>query len=116
MWWLLASVDGQVHLLDGVTEQVMGKMEWGSDIASVRSGCGSGWQVLATGTGEGSRDTVQAFEISDREPAAASAALEVDGSITALWTDSGEAGAVAVARHSETGGYEAFRLSVTCGR
>jgi hypothetical protein len=116
MWWLLASVDGRVHLLDGVTEQVMGKMERGSDIASVRSGCGSGWQVLATGTGEGSRDTVQAFEISDRAPAAASAALEVDGSITALWTDSGEAGAVAVAHHSETGGYEAFRLSVTCGR
>jgi hypothetical protein len=116
MWWLLASVDGQVHLLDGVSEQVLGRMEWGSDIASVRSGCGSGWQVLATGTGEGSRDTVQAFEVSDREPAAASSALEVDGSITALWTDSGEAGAVAVARNSETGGYEAFRLSVTCGR
>ena len=47
-WWLLAAVDGKVHLLDGVTDQVMEKLKWGSDIASLRSGCGSGWQVLAT--------------------------------------------------------------------
>ena len=46
--WLLATVDGQVHLLDGSTDQVLEKLGWGSDIASVHSGCGSGWQVLAT--------------------------------------------------------------------
>jgi hypothetical protein len=94
----------------------MGKLGWGSDIASVRSGCGSGWQVLATGNGEASSDTVRAFEISGREPVAVSAAMDIDGSITAMWAESGEAGAVAVARNSETGGYEAFRLTLTCGR
>ena len=114
--WLFASVDGQVHLLDGATDQVMGKLGWGSDIASVRSGCGSGWQVLATGNTEGSSDTVRAFEIPGREPVAASAALDINGSITALWTESGEASAVAVAHISETGRYEAFRLTLTCGR
>jgi hypothetical protein len=114
--WLFASVDGQVHLLDGTTDQVMGKLGWGSDIASMRSGCGSGWQILATGNGEGSSDTVRVFEISGREPVAASSALEVDGSITALWTESGETSAVAVARNLKTGGYEAFRLTLTCGR
>ncbi len=114
--WLFASVDGQVHLLDGTTDQVMGKLGWGSDIASMRSGCGSGWQILATRDGEGSSATVRAFEISGREPVAASAALEIDGSITALWTESGETSAVAVARNSETGRYEAFRLTLTCGR
>src|SRR6185437_90729 len=55
-WWLLAAVDGKVHLLDGVTDQVMEKLKWGSDIASLRSGCGSGWQVLATGAGAGRSD------------------------------------------------------------
>ena len=61
-WWLLAAVDGSIHLLDGVTDQVMEKLKWGSDIASLRSGCGSGWQVLATGAGAGRNDAVQAFE------------------------------------------------------
>jgi hypothetical protein len=59
-WWLLAAVDGKVHLFDGVSDQVMEKLKWGSDIASLRSGCGSGWQILATGAGAGRNDAVQA--------------------------------------------------------
>ncbi len=116
--WLFATVDGQVHLLDGNTDQVVGNPGWGSDIASVRSGCGTGWQVLATDAGEGPSDTVRAFEVPAREPvfAAASAPLEINGRVTALWTESGGAGVVAVARNSETGEYEAFLLTVTCGR
>jgi hypothetical protein len=116
MWWLFTAVDGQVHLLDGTADQVLEKLRWGSDIASVRSGCGSGWQVLASGKGEGLSDTVRAFEIPGREPIAASPMLEIAGSITALRTESGGAGAVAIVRNSETGGYEAFRLTLTCGR
>ncbi len=114
--WLLAAVDGQVHLLDGITDQVAGKLGWGSDIAAVRSGCGSGWQVLATGIGEGPSDVVRAFEVPDRAPIAASPPLEIQGSVTALWTESGGAGAVAVVRNSETGRYEALRLTLACGR
>ena len=114
--WLLATVDGQVHLLDGTTDQVLPKLGWGSDIAGLRSGCGSGWQVLATGNGEGSGDTVRAFEVPDREPMPASLPMELTGSITAMWTESGGTGVVAVARNSQTGRYEAFRLTVTCSR
>jgi hypothetical protein len=114
--WLLAAVDGQVHFLNGTTDQMIGKPEWGSDIASVRSGCGSGWQVLATGNGDGSNDTVRAFEMSGSTPVAAGAVLDVSGSITALWTESGEASAVAIAHNFLTGRYEAFRISVSCSR
>ena len=114
--WLLASVDGQVHLLDGSTDQVVEKLGWGSDIASVHSGCGSGWQILVTGTGASRSDSVRAFEMAAREPVAASAPLDVSGVITALWTESGGGGAVAVAHNSETGRYEAFRLILACGR
>ena len=115
--WLLATVDGQVHLLDGITDQVVEKLGWGSDIASVHSGCGSGWQVLASGSRENRSDSdvVQAFEVAGREPMAASAPLEVNGAITALWTESGGTGAVAVVHNSETGRYEAFRLTLACG-
>jgi hypothetical protein len=115
-FWLLATVDGQVHLLDGTTDQVLPKLGWGSEIAGLRSGCGSGWQVLATGNGDGSGDTVRAFEVPDREPIAASPTLELTDNITAMWTESGGTGVVVVARNSETGRYEAFRLTVICGR
>lgn len=114
--WLLATVEGPVHLLDGSTDQVVQELAWGSDIASVHSGCGSGSQVLATGTGEGRGDTVRAFEIAGREAIAVSAPLDVRGTITALWTESGGASAVAVTRNSETGGYEAFRVILACSR
>jgi hypothetical protein len=114
--WLLAAVDGQVHLIDGSTDQVLERLNWGSDIAGVRSGCGSGWQVLATAAGEGRSDVVRAFEVVGRQPGAASAPLDVSGAITAMWTESSGTGVVAVAHNSETGKYEAFRLTLTCGR
>ncbi len=114
--WIFSTVDGQIHLLDGMTDQTATKLGWGSDIASVKSGCGLGWQVLATSRGDGSGDTVQAFEIADREPVAVSAPVEFDGGITALWADSDSASAIAVAQDSETGQYEAWRLSITCSR
>jgi hypothetical protein len=113
--WIFAAVDGQVHLLDGVSEQTA-KLNWGSDIASVGSGCGMGWQVLATGNGDGAVETVQAFEIADREPVAVSQPVEFNGGITALWADSDGTGAIAVSRNSETGKYEAYRLSISCGQ
>jgi hypothetical protein len=114
--WLLAGVDGQLHLLDGQTDQAVKTEGWGSDIASLRSGCGSGWQVLSTGSGEGRNDSIRIFEASGRELLPTSAPLEVQGSITALWTEPGAAGVTAVLHNSEAGGYEAFRLTVTCGR
>ncbi|MGO9650332.1 MAG: hypothetical protein ACLPOO_20045 [Terriglobales bacterium] len=114
--WIFSTTDGQVHLWDGMTDQTATKWSWGSDIAGVRSGCGPGWQVLATARDEGAGDTVQAFEIADREPVAVSAPVEFGGRITALWTDSDRASAIAVAQNSETSRYEAYRLSITCSR
>jgi hypothetical protein len=114
--WLFAAVDGQLHVRDAITDQVVAKLLWGSDIAAVRSGCGSGWQVLATGSGARPGDVVRAFEVPEREPIASSEPLELKGNITALWTESGENSAVAVVRDFETGDYEAYRLILTCGR
>jgi hypothetical protein len=114
--WIFAGVDGSVHLLDGVTDQIARKLDWGSDIASVRSRCGSGGQILAAGNGEGPGDGVRAFEIVDREAVAGSEPLEFNGPVTALWTESAGDSAIAVSRNSETRKYEAYRLSVTCGQ
>jgi len=114
--WIFSTVDGQVHLLDGVTDQALAKLSWGSDLASVRSGCGLGWQVLVTGNGDDEGGTVHAFEIADREPVAVSQAVEFGGSPTALWTASDGTGAIAVQRNLETGKYDAYRLSITCSQ
>jgi hypothetical protein len=114
--WILATVDGQVHLLDGVTDQVAPKPGWGSDIASVHSGCGLGWQLLVTGNTETKRETIKAFEMLDREPAGVSEPVEFSGNITALWTDWDGTTALAVAQNADTGKYEAYRLSISCNQ
>lgn len=114
--WLFVGVDGQVHLIDGVTERTAEKWALGSDIASVRSGCGSGWQVLASGTADNGRGTVRAFEVADRDLIAAGTPVELSGMVTALWTDSDTTGAIAISQNSETGNYEAYRFNVTCGQ
>lgn len=114
--WLLTGVDGRVHLLDGINDQMAVNANWGSDIAAVRSGCGSGTQVLATSNTIGSHDTVQAFEVADRDPIAASAAVDFTGEITALWTDASGTSVVAINRDAQTGAYAAYRLSIACGQ
>jgi hypothetical protein len=114
--WIFATLDGQVHLLDGVSDQTATKFGWGSDLAGVHSGCGLGWQVLVTGNGDSAGDTVGAFEIADREPLAVSPPVEFAGGVSALWADSDDTGAIAVSQNSETGKYEAYRLSIACGQ
>jgi hypothetical protein len=113
--WMFASVDGQIHLLDGITEQVV-RVNWGSDVASLKTSCGSGWQVLTTQAGDNGQDSVRAYELPDREPVAVSSVVDFPGGISALWTEAKGATAIAVSRNVETGNYEAFRLAVACGQ
>ena len=113
---LFAGVDGQVHMLDGVSDRAAGNLAWGSDIASIHTECGSGWQVLATQSGTPPNDTVRTYEIPDREPVLMAAPMEFSGAITALWTESNGNNAVAISHNSENGKYEAYRLAVTCSQ
>jgi hypothetical protein len=118
--WLFASTDGHVHMVDGVSDQAA-RVAWGSDITSVRTSCGVGWQVLATSSGSsseaGTGDSVRAYEFPDRDPVAVSAALDFPGGmITALWAEAKADAAIAVVKNRENGSYEAFRLAVVCSQ
>jgi hypothetical protein len=117
--WLFAGMDGQTHFVDGVSDQVA-RFGWGDDLASVRTACGAGWQVLVSSqTPAGAdqfEDSVRAYEFPDRDPVSVSAAVSFAGTITALWTESRGDTAIAVARNRETGKYEAFRLAMACGQ
>jgi hypothetical protein len=115
MLWMFASADGAVRLTDGTNEQTS-SLAWGSDIAAVRTTCGAGWQVLATGAGDPVQDSVRAYEFPDRDPVAVSAAVDFPGPVSTLWTESRGDTAIAIARNRDTGSYEAFRLLLSCGQ
>jgi hypothetical protein len=111
--WLFAATDSQVHLIDGVSDQAA-KLGWGSDLTSVRTSCGAGWQVLAAASIDDGQDSVRIYEFPDRDPVVVSAAVDLPGTITALWTEARGDTAVVVVRNRETGSYEAFRLGLAC--
>ena len=121
--WALSGVDGRTWLYDPQKEgEAVASIDgWGSDIAALKTDCGSSWQILATRAGDGTeRDAVQAFEIPEtqpqKQPVAVSPPLEFSGPVTALWqaTPNGTAGAVI--RNLQTGRYEAHTLSLSCSR
>jgi hypothetical protein len=118
--WAFAAVDGSLHLVDGMTDQANRGGKWGSDLAAVHSSCGTGTQLLVSESGElasgnSERDGLSAFEIPDRDPVAASSAVEFDGRIVALWSGSNGNGATAIVRRNNTGWYEAYSISISCG-
>jgi hypothetical protein len=115
--WLFAAIDGQIHAVDGITDLPVSASGWGSDMAGVKSGCGTGWQVLATSNSDGNRpDTVRVYQFPDRDPVAVSEAVDMGGPVVALWTEQSASTALAVSRSLRTGRYEAFRLAISCGQ
>ena len=114
---LFVDISGQVHLFErGSQKMVVGARDWGSDIAGVRSDCGSGAQVLASAAGSGAGDSIRAYEVSGREATPASAPLNFAGTITALWPSSDGSSARVVVRYLQGSRYEAYSVSVACNR
>jgi hypothetical protein len=113
--WLFAGLDRQVHHYDGATDRAL-KLNWGSDLTSVKTACGAGWQILATSPSDGGTDSMRAYEVPDRDPVAVSSVVEFSGAVSALWTEAKGDTAVAIQKNLETGEYEAFRLAVACSQ
>jgi hypothetical protein len=123
--WAFAAVDGSLHLVDGMTDQLIRSLRPGSELAALHSTCGSGTHLLISEAGDSEnsdsengdaeRDSLRAFEVPDRDPVPASSPGEFDGRITALWQESGGDSAIAIVRRKDTGWYEAYRVSVSCG-
>jgi hypothetical protein len=118
--WLMTGVDGRMRIADGKDTATVALnpavRDWGSDVAAL-NGCGRGPLIVATGPGDGtSPDTLRAYDMPDREPVAASSALEMSGPVTALWTQSDQRSVVAVVHSLTTGKYDAYAVSVTCNQ
>lgn len=117
--WLFSGVDGRTRLyLHDLSAPAAVFTGWGSNIASLHSGCGSGWQALVSSPGDSTRaDSIQAFEVSGREAQAVSSSVELSGPVQALWTAGKNSELVnGIMQVPATGMYEAFTLSISCGR
>ena len=113
---LLSEITGKVVLIESSTvTPVNGATDWGSDLAVVRSGCGSGAQVLASGSGAaGNGDSLRAWEIAGREAIPVSAPMPVDGVVVAM--DSAPDGTTAnmIVRRAGPGRYEVWNVAALC--
>ena len=111
--WLFAGNDGRARLYqNSLSSPAAVFNDWGSDVAAVRSSCGSGWQVLMTpATG----NSLQAVEIVNRDAVPVSSSLELSGAVRALWP-SGNGQVRGITESAATGKYEAFALSVSCNQ
>jgi hypothetical protein len=117
--WLFTGTDGRTRLYQyDLASPVALFSTWGSNMAAVHSGCGSGWQLLVTAPTDSVRpDSIQATEIAGREALPVSSPVELSGAVQALWT-SGKNSELAhgIMQSPATGRYEAFTLTVNCGQ
>lgn len=113
---LLALVDGRVLLMDGgVLKPIAGANDWGSDFAVLRSACGSGAQVLVSGSGAAAAgDSLRAWEIAGREAIPVSAPVSIDGIVTAIAPSADGAGATIIVRRESPLRYEVWNGSALC--
>lgn len=113
---VVAGLNGQAQLFEGTADPVSSFGGWGSDVASIASGCGSGWQVLATEAGDWTeKDHIQLYEIRDRKAVAIGQPVELPGPTLGMWASDDDKSARVVSRNLESGLYEASIVSVSCG-
>jgi len=106
---LLAQLDGRTHIYDADRKPTGTFDDWGSDFIAACAGT----RILATGSGDReSRDFVALYDLTNRTPVRVSDPVEFPGPVTALW----ESPARAVVRNLSTGRYEAYSLTMDCGR
>ncbi len=124
-YWIFAATDGRAlvfrsdSLFDEKSpeEPVAATSGWGSEIASLKTDCGREWQVLATKPGDATQiDAVTTYEFDGTQMVAVSAAVDLPGPVSVLSSGTEGKFAVAIVRNLKTGRYEAYRLSVSCGR
>ena len=111
---LIGGIDGKIQLAEnGALHPIAGARDWGSDFATIQSGCGAGVQIIASGSGEAAHDSLRAYELPALEAVPAGAPLAIDGTVTALWSSQDGKGILAVMRNG-TDQYEVDRVTAFC--
>jgi hypothetical protein len=116
---LLNGIDGKVlFAAGGALKPVSGARDWGSDFATLDSGCGAGTQIVVSGSGEAIADSLRAYDLPALEATPASPPLAMDGTVTALWSAPDGKSIFAVVRKPAAAGqkepYEVDRVTANC--
>jgi hypothetical protein len=111
---VIEGIDGRTQIVEnGTLKAVSGTRDWGSDFVALNSGCGAGWQIVASSSGQAANDSLRAYEVPALEAIPASAPLELSGSVEALEAESDARSAIAIVR-TLTGEYEVDRVTALC--
>jgi hypothetical protein len=116
---LINGIDGKVQLVEAATlKPIAGTRDWGSDFAALHSGCGTGTQIIVSGSGEATSDSLRIYDLPAQEAIPASTALTMEGTVTALWTAPDSKSVFAVVRKPASPGYadtyEVDRVTASC--
>lgn len=115
--WASAGQDGRLRVYGESGAAIANLNGFGSQIVSVQTACGTGWQIMTTREGDFSKtDAVQAQEWTGRAFRPVSAEMEFDGPVLALRKGSDVNSVRAMVRNLKNGMYEAYSLSVYCNR
>jgi len=116
--------DTTARLYEDRADAVASFSGWGSEIASLASLCGSGWQLLVTGNGDWTEtDEIHAVEIQNHRAHSVSPPVEFPGPVVLLLTPGSatdaspavKSSAIGIVRNLQTGMYETYRLTMACG-
>jgi hypothetical protein len=111
---LVSGIDGKVQIDDyNALKTVAGTRDWGGDFAALYSGCGTGTQIIASGSGEAVNDSLRAYELPALEAVPATAPLAMDGTVTAVETSPDGKSVVAIVR-TNANEYEVDRVTAGC--
>jgi hypothetical protein len=117
---IITGKDGLARLYSQGPEPIYTFPGWGSEIASIQSGCGNGWQILVTGKGDWTTpDSVQAFEVGGDQLQEMTPAIDFPGPVLGLHLSGSSPqsttdGALAIVRNLFTGRYEVYVLTINC--
>ncbi|MBI3483969.1 MAG: hypothetical protein HY012_02295 [Acidobacteria bacterium] len=113
------SVDGVVRLyrLNADRAPAARFSGWGSQVSGISSNCGRERQLLVTRPGDWTEfDVVQAFDIIGTKAVAVSSPLDFHGPVKELWPGKSPHTALAIVLNLKTNHYEAYTLTLSCGR
>ncbi|HWE84066.1 MAG TPA: hypothetical protein VG267_03935 [Terracidiphilus sp.] len=116
---LMSATDGRVLVAEnGRLRPIAGTRDWGSDFAVIQSACGAPAHVLVSSSGDGSGDSLRAFELPALEAVPVSDPLMLGGAAMAMGPTSDSRSAIVVVRAAQQpaheSGYEVDRVSETC--
>jgi hypothetical protein len=117
---VITGEDGLARVYSQGPEAITTIPGWGSEIASTHSGCGRGWQILATGKEDWSTpDSVTGIEIDSERVTKVTESVDLPGPVITLHETASDKKpdrdmAIAVVKNLHTGFYEVYRLTITC--